>query len=375
MSQPVYSVKKIEGKSGLKKFIKFPFTVFKGNDCWVPPLNMDEMTVFNEKKNPAFKHAESAYWMVYKDGEPAGRIAGIVLESEAKEEQLARFGWIDFIDDPKVVELLLNTVEDWAREKGLKGVQGPMGFTDMDFEGLLVEGFDKPGTIATIYNHAYYPKHLEQYGYEKSIDWLQLITEVPDEVPKRLARRAEIIENRFNFKSLKFKSKKEAQKYGNELFEVLNQSYADLYGFHPLTSDQIQFYIEQYLGFVVTDFLSMVVSEEGKLVGFAITMPSLSKAFQKARGQILPFGAFHILRAMKKNDRVDMYLIGVLPEYQKHGVTAIIFRDLIQAYIDKGIKTTITNQMLESNQKVLAQFNEFNSEVYQRRRCYKKVFA
>lgn len=371
----MYSVRKIEGKSDLKKFIKFPFSIFKGNDCWVPPLMMDELTVFNEKKNPAFQHAESAYWMAYKDGQPVGRIAGIVVEQEAREEQLARFGWIDFVDDPEVTKLLLQTVEDWAKEKGLKGVQGPMGFTDMDFEGLLVEGFDQPGTIATIYNHAYYPNHLENLGYEKSVDWIQLISEVPDEVPKRLARRAEIIENRFKFKSLKFKSKKEAKKYGKELFEVLNKSYADLFGFHPLTADQIQFYIEQYLGFVVTDFLSMVVNEHGDLVGFAVTMPSLSKAFQKAKGQVLPFGVFHILKAMKKNDRVDMYLIGVLPEYQMHGVTAIIFRDLIQAYIDKGIKTTITNQMLESNQKVLAQFNEFNSEVYQRRRCYKKVFA
>lgn len=371
----MYSIKKIEGKVGLKKFIKFPFTIFKGNDCWVPPLLMDELTVFNPKKNPAFDEAEAVYWMAFKDNKPVGRIAGILLQREVREDRLARFGWIDFIDDPKVSELLLQTVEQWAKEKGLQGVHGPMGFTDMDFEGMLVEGFDKPGTIATIYNHPYYPEHLENLGYIKSADWLQLETEVPSEVPKRLARRAQMIENRFKFTSLKFKSKKEAQKYGDELFDVLNKSYADLFGFHQLTERQIKFYIEQYLGFIVTDFLSIVVNEDGKLVGFAVTMPSLSKAFQKAKGQILPFGLFHILKAMKKNDKVDMYLIGVLPEYQMHGVTAIIFRDLIQAYIDKGIKTTITNQMLESNQKVLAQFNEFTSEVYQRRRCYKKVLA
>ena len=371
----MYSVKKVESKSDLKKFIKFPFSIFDGNDYWVPPLVMDEMTVFNPKKNPAFKHAESDYWLVYDGKKAVGRVAGIVLTREAEEEKLARFGWIDFIDDIKVVEVLLKAVEDWAKEKGLAGIHGPMGFTDMDFEGMLVEGFDKPGTIATIYNHDYYPKHLEQLGYEKSVDWLQLLNHVPDEIPKRVARRAEMIETRFKFKSLKFKNKKEAQKYGHELFEVLNQSYSDLFGFHALSEDQIQFYIKQYLGFIVTDFLSMVVNEDGKLIGFAVTMPSLSRAFQKAKGQILPFGLFHILKAMKKNDKVDMYLIGVLPEYQMHGVTAIIFRDLIQAYIDKGIKTTITNQMLESNQKVLAQFNEFTSEVYQRRRCFKKMFA
>ena len=371
----MYKIREVKTKKELKAFVKFPFTLYKGNQNWVPPLIMDELNVFNPKKNPAFEHCEIRYWMVFENESPVGRIAGIIHEEEAREEKMIRFGWIDFIDDIGVVQMLLNAVADWGKERGLMDMHGPMGFTDMDYEGMLVEGFDTPGTIATIYNYPYYPKLLEELGFEKSIDWVELKGKVPKEAPRRVIRRAEIVENRFEFKSLKLKSKKEAQAYGKELFDVLNEAYAELYGFHRLTEKQIDFYISQYLGFVVVDLLSLIVDKDGKLVGFAITMPSLTKAFQKAQGRLLPTGFLHILQALKKSDLADMYLIGVLPEYQKYGVTAIIFRDLIQAYIKRGVKYALTNQMLESNQNVLTQFNEFqeSSEIYKRRRCYKKA--
>ncbi|MEM9326305.1 MAG: hypothetical protein AAGA85_11635 [Bacteroidota bacterium] len=373
----MYSVEKIEDQSGLKRFIKFPFSLFRDDPNWVPPLISDELTVFNPKKNPAFDHCEASYWMVTKDGVDAGRIAAIVHEQEAKDEKALRFGWIDFIDDPEVSRLLLEAAETWGRERGLTTMQGPLGFTDMDFEGMLVEGFEYPATIATIYNYPYYPEHLEQLGYEKAIDWVELRSEVPEESPRRLVRRAQMVESRFKFKSVRLHSKKEAQKYGEELFDVLNRSYENLYGFHELSPKQIQFYIGQYLGFVVPELLSLVVNEEDKLIGFAITMPSLTSAFQKAKGKLFPFGFLHILKAIRKNDIADMYLIGVLPEYQKFGVTALIFRDLVQAYIDRGIKVALTNQMLETNYNVLQQFNEFqeSSEIYKRRRCFKKDIA
>ncbi len=373
----MYSVQKVEDKAGLKRFVKFPFSLYKDNPYWVPPLTADELTVFNPDKNPAFEHCEAAYWMVLKEGKPVGRIAGIIHKTEAAEEKVIRFGWIDFIDDPEVSRLLLEAVENWGKAKGLTSIQGPLGFTDMDFEGMLVEGFEYPATIATIYNYPYYPQHLEKLGFTKSVDWVELKGDVPDEVPRRLARRAQMVESRFKFRSIRLRSKKVAQQYGEELFDVLNKAYADLFGFHALTPKQIKFYIAQYLGFVVPELLSLVVNNEGKLIGFAITMPSLSKAFQKARGSLFPFGFIHILRALKNNDTADMYLIGVLPEYQKYGVTALIFRDLVQAYIDKGIKVALTNQMLETNYNVLQQFNEFqeSSEIYKRRRCYKKGIA
>ncbi len=374
----MYKTKKVETKKDLNAFIKYPFKLYKDNDNWVPPLLMDERTVLSPKKNPAFDHSKASLWLALDEHEEiVGRVAGIVHNAEAEEEGLVRFGWLDFIDDEAVSKLLIDTVSEWGISQGLKGIHGPLGFTDMDFEGMLVEGFDTPGTIATIYNYPYYPEHLEKLGFEKSTDWVELRSTVPSEEPKRVIRRGDIVESRFQFKSLKFNSKKEAKKYGHELFEVLNKAYAELYGFHQLTEKQIQFYIAQYLGFVVTDLLSIVVNKEGRVVGFAITMPSFTKAFQKAKGRLFPFGFIHILRALKKNDTADMYLIGVLPEYQKFGVTAIIFRDLIKAFMKRGIKTALTNQMLESNQNVLTQFNEFqaDSEIYKRRRCYKKSIA
>ncbi len=368
-------IREIPRFKDLKSFVKFPFTLYRKNPYWVPPLIDDELTVFDPRKNPALEHCEVKYWMAFKDGQPVGRIAGIIVEEEARKDELARFGWIDFIDDKEVAENLLKTVEDWSKAAGMKGIHGPLGFSDMDFEGMLIEGFKERATIATIYNYPYYPKYMESSGYIKSVDWVELKSSVPP-TPKRLIRKAEIIESRFGLKSLKLKSKKEAKSYGQELFEVLNKAYENLYGFHPLTQAQIDFYIKQYLGFVVTDLLSLIVNPEGELVGFAITMPSFSKAFQKAGGRLFPFGVFHILRALSKNDTVDMYLIGVLPEYQKMGVTALIFRDLMTAFNKRGIKTALTNQMLEQNQHVLGQFNEYqeNSVIYKRRRCYIKRF-
>ena len=366
-------VRELTTKSELKRFVKYPFKLYRNSEHWVPPLVRDELTVFNPRKNPAFQHCEIRYWMAFDDGKPVGRIAGILHQDEAKHQKLARFGWIDFVDDPRVSAALLSTVENWAKKYELKGVHGPMGFTDLDFEGMLIDGFDSPATIATIYNYPYYPRHLENLGYKKSVDWVEMRSDVPTP-SKRLLRRAEIIENRFGLKSLKFKNRKEATKYGKELFDVLNAAFAELYGFHQLSEEQITFYIEQYLGFVVVDFISLIVNDEGKLVGFAITMPSFTKAFQKARGSLLPFGVFHILRALKKNDTADMYLIGVLPEYQRKGATALIFRDLMVAYNKFGIKRAISNQMLEENNNVLAQFNEYqaNAEFHKRRRAFKK---
>ena len=374
----MYKIRKVESRKDLKVFIKYPFELYIDNPNWVPPLLMDELTVLDPKKNPAFEHCKATLWLAEDErGKVVGRIAGIIHEGESREHKLVRFGWIEFIDDKEVSKLLLDTVMRWGKSYGLTGIHGPMGFTDMDFEGMLVEGFDTPGTIATIYNHPYYPEHLEALGFEKGTDWVELRSTVPEEAPQRVVRRGDIVESRFKFKSLKFKSKSEAKKYGKEIFDVLNDAYAKLYGFQQLTDKQIQFYIGQYLGFVVTDLISVVTNKDGKVIGFAITMPSLTKAFQKARGKLFPFGFLHILNAVRKNDTADMYLIGVLPSYQKFGVTAIIFRDLIQAFVKRGIKTAITNQMLADNQNILTQFNEFqsDSEIYKRRRAYKRDIA
>lgn len=366
----------VVSRSDLKKFVLFPFKLFGESDNWVPPIIKDELDTFNPRINPAFEHCESEQFLAYRGDQIVGRIACISDSNETQEKGLARFGWIDFIDDHEVSEALISTAKNWAEKRELKGIHGPLGFTDMDYEGMLVEGFQHAATIATIYNFPYYPEHLEKLGFEKSVDWVEGRGTVPKEPSKKLLRTAQLVESRFGIKSLKFKTRRQAARRGREMFHVLNRSYENLYGFHPLTEKQIDFYIKQYLGFVIPDLMSMVVNKDDELVGFAVTMPSLTRAFQKARGRLFPFGFLHILRSMKTETSADMYLIGVLPEYQKMGATAIVFRDIIQAYNKRGITTAMTNQVLEQNAHLLTQFNDYQEEgaIYKRRRCYIKNF-
>jgi len=369
-------IHEVKDRKGLRDFIRFPFSLYQNNANWVPQLDRDEFEIFNEKKNPALALCETRQWLAYLNGNIVGRIAGIIHQKEADTKRLARFGWIDFIDDLEVAKLLIQKVEEWARGKQLKGVHGPMGFSDMDPEGMLVEGFDSPATIATIYNFDYYPNFMESLGFEKAVDWVEGRGSVPPEPSKRLIRISQLVESRFKIKSLKLKSRKHVASRGREMFNILNKSYADLYGFHPLTSDQIDYYIKQYLGFVIPDLMSMIVNDQDELVGFAVAMPSLARAFQKAGGKLFPLGFYHIIKGLKTSKTADLYLIGVLPEYQKLGVTSLIFRDLIRAFNNRGITRAITNQMLEDNQLILTQFNEYqeNGEIYKRRRCYIKYF-
>ena len=372
----MYSLREVKCKKDLNRFIDFPFELYKDNVNWVPPLKADERIVLSKKKNPAFDHCRARYWLaIDPKNNTVGRIAGILHEKESKHKKLLRFGWIDFIEDIKVAELLLQQVRNWGKDLCLKGMHGPLGFTDMDYEGMLVDGFDTPGTIATLYNYKYYPKYLELLGFKKSVDWLEVVGSVPyddEKIIKRIERRAQMVESRFKYKSLYFKSKKELKLHGQEVFKVLNEAYSRLFGFYQLTSKQIEFYIDQYFGFIQKDFVCAVVNEKNDIVGFAITMPSLSRAFQKAKGSLYPFGFIHILTNIKRSNTADMYLFGVLPEHQKYGVSSLLVRDLLRAFKNNGIKTAVSNQMLENNQKILTQFNDFqvNSRIHKRRRCY-----
>ena len=366
----------VQTKKDLRAFLKFPYHLYKDSPNWVPPLLRDELEIFDKKRNPALALCKTKQWLAMRDGKIVGRIAGIIHEKEAINAQLARFGWFDFIDDHEVAKALIDQVETWAKSEGLQGVHGPLGFSDMDPEGMLVEGFDSPGTIATIYNFDYYPKHLEAADYQKAADWIEGRGELPKEPSRRMIRTAEIVEGRFKVKSLKLKTRKQVAARGRELFQVLNSAYQDLYAFQSLTEGQINYYIKMYLGFVIPELVSMVVNDKDELVGFAVAMPSMTKAFQKARGQLFPTGIFHLLAATKKEKTVDLYLIGVLPEYQRMGVTALIFRDLIIAFNKRGFTNARTNIILEDNISTLTQFNEYqtSSEMHKRRRCYIKRF-
>lgn len=368
-------IKEVTTKKELKKFIKFPWGLYKDNPYYVTPLMDFEMSTLLKEKNPAFDHAEAKYWIAEKNGKIVGRIAAILLEPELKEKSLARFGWIDFIDDKEVSSLLLETAKTWAESKGANAIHGPMGFTDLDFEGALVEGFEELATQATIYNYRYYIDHFKAWDLETAATWVELRGKAPAKNPEKVIRAVRIIEDRFKVKVKDFKNTKEILKYAPGVFEVLNEAYSDLYGYVPLTQKQIDYYVEQYFGFIRKEFVCIIVNESDDVVGFALTLPSLSKAFQKAKGSLYPFGFIHVLKSFYFNDLADLFLIGVKPEYQKLGIHALIYDYLQKIYEKKGIKYMASGPMLESNKNVLNTWSEFDIDVGKiKRSCFIKHF-
>jgi GNAT superfamily N-acetyltransferase len=368
-------IRELKTKSERKKFITFPFELYKNNQYWVPPLIMEEMNTLNPKQNPAFDFCEMKLWMAFRDGKAVGRIAGFINHraNETWKQKQARFGWIDFIDDQEVADSLYKTVEDWAKSMGMHAVHGPLGFTDMDKEGMLIEGFNELGTIATIYNHPYYQKLTENAGYVKDTDWVEYEIK-PDEVriPEKHLRIAEIVRQKFGLRVLQFKKTKDVVKYGKQIFNLLNEAFAPLYGFMPLTEKQVNYYIKMYFSFVVPEFIAVIVDKDDNVIAFGITLPSLSLAMQKAKGRLFPFGFIYLLRALKRSTTIDLYLIAVKPEYQNKGVNAMLFTDLIPKYIKRGFKTAETNVELEDNEMVKRQWEYFSPRQHKRRRAFIK---
>ena len=363
-------------KSDLKNFIRFQLDLYKGNDCFVPPLISDDLATLDPDKNPAFDFCDAAYFMAYRGGKPVGRIAGILNKQVNSKDATkdVRFGFIDFVDDPEVCRALLKAVEDWGRSMGMEQVVGPLGFTDLDHEGTLVEGFGELSTMATIYNYPYYPQYIEAAGYTKDSDWVDFLMEVPKEIPEKYNRIADIVKQKFGLRVLKYKSRSKIKKeYGHALFHLINDAYKDLYQYSPLTERQIEYYIDIYLGLLDLELVTLVVDREDQLVGVGISMPSMSRALQKSGGKLLPFGWFHLLKGLKgKNDRVDLLLVAVKPEYQNKGANALLFQDLIPYYNKKGYKYAESNPELETNGKVQGQWEYFSHRQHRRRRSYRK---
>ena len=369
-------IRKIDTKGGLKKFVKWGIDLYKGNECFVPPLVMDDVNTLDPHNNPAFDFCESIYFMAYGDGKPVGRIAGIInnVVNEKTGKKTLRFGWVDFIDDPRVSEALFRAVEVWGRSKGMEEIVGPLGFSDMDPEGMLVEGFDQEGTMATIYNYPYYPKHLEAMGFEKEADWVEFRMTVPDGIPERYQRISDIIKRKYELSTPKYTSAKKLVKdYGQEIFQLINEAYSELYGYSPLTPRQINRYISMYIPVLRLDNISLIVDKDKKLIGVGIAMPSMSKALIKCRGRMFPFGWIHLLKALRgQNDVVDLLLVAVKPEYQSKGVNSLLFTDLIPCFIKNGYKFAESNPELELNQKVQSQWGYFETRQHKRRRAFRK---
>ena len=369
-------IKQISTKKELREFIHFGIDHYKDNPYFVPPLIFDEMGTFNTKKNPVYDFCESVQFMAYRDGKPVGRIAGMInhRSNEKFNEKKARFGWIEFIDDETVSKALLEAVERWAIEKGQSELNGPLGFTDLDYEGCLIEGFDQIGTASTIYNYPYYASHFENQGYLKDADWVEFKIMIPESVPDKHLRIGEIVKKKYGLTVLKPDNRKKlVERYGRKIFEVLNVAYANLYGFCELTDRQIEYYIDMYLRMVRLDCLRVIIDKEDNVVGFGISIPSLSKALQKSQGRLFPFGFIPIVKALRgKNNAVDLYLIGVHPEYQSKGVNALLFTELIPQYIENGYEYAESNPELESNEKVQGQWDYFERIQHKRRRAFKK---
>jgi len=370
-------IKEVSNLRELKKFISFQYELYRENKYWVPPLRSDENNSLRKDKNPAFDFCEAAYWLAYKDGEIVGRIAGIINKkyNEVWKKQTARFGWFDFIDDHDVSSALLTTVEIWAANKGMKLMNGPLGFTDMDAEGTLVMGFEEVSTFGALYNYPYYPEHIEKCGYLKDADWVEYEVDIHKEVPEKVARIADIALKRNNLKILKVKKAKEFLPYSQQIFEVLNSAYSKLFGFVELSQKQIDLYIKQYFSFILPEYVPVILDSENNVIAFGITMPSLSHAFQKNKGRLFPFGFLYVLKAMKNNKKADLYLTAVKPEYQERGINAILINEINKLYIKNGVEKVETNRELEENEKIQAQWKFFDRRLHKRRRCYKKEIA
>lgn len=359
----------------LRKFIKYPLNLYENNSYYVPPLIIDEINTLTSK-NPALKFCDKKLWYVTKNDKIVGRIAGIINHRfiERWNNKLARFGWVDFEDDEGVVNLLFDTAENWARKNGMIGIHGPLGFTDLDREGLLVEGFNEKGTYATIYNYPYYPKHLEKLGYKKDIDWVEYRIKVPKEIPEKAVRIAEIVKKRLDIHVPEFKNSKELLPYASEIFDVINETYHDLYGFVPLDEEQVKSYTKQYFPFVSPKFLKIILEKNYRVVGFVIAMPSLTDAMQKAKGRLFPFGWFYILRALKQNKYLDLYLGAVRKEYQGKGADAFLITELTKSCIQYKIEEAESNPELETNYAVQGHWKNFEARLHKIRRCYIKYF-
>ena len=369
-------LKKVTTKKDLKRFIDFHYQLYKGNKFWCPQIRTDERNTLSRDKNPAFDFCEAEYWVACRGKEIVGRIAGIINHkaNERWNEKHVRFGWIDFIDDHEVSRMLVEAVVEWGRSKGMNGIHGPLGFSDMDNEGMLIKGFDELATLASIYNYPYYVEHMEKLGFGKAADWVQYEFEIPPSIPEKVERLSLLVQEKYKLRLIKAKKAKELLPYAPKMFQTLNAAFKDLYGYTELSRKQVDMYVKAYFGFVRPEIVSFVVDEHDDVVGFGISLPSLTKALQKCEGKLFPFGFLYLLRAMKKNDTIDMYLNGVRPDYHAKGVNALYYNELQRAYIKYGIKKAITNPQLEDNAKALTIWKNFNGRQHLTRRCWIKHF-
>lgn len=368
-------IKQVTSKRDLRRFVQFGIDLYEGNPYYCPPIFIDEMNTFNPKSNPALEVCDYVIYMAYRNGEIVGRIAGLINHraNEAWGVKKCRFGWFDFVDDYDVFKALMDAVAEWGRQKGMSCLNGPVGFTDFDKEGLLIEGFDYNAPMASLYTHPYYIAHYERYGLSKDVDWIEFQLKVPEEAPERMRRMAKLVEERCNVHVVKVKNARELKRrYGYSYIDVLDEAYQKLYNYQPMTQKQKLYYCNIYFPLLNYDFLTMVANDRDEIIAVGVGMPSLSEALRKCKGRLFPFGWWHLLRALraKRMTDFDLLLIGVRPDYQNKGINSLIFNEMTPHFSKYGIERVETTSILESNSKNQANFAEFDHIQHKRRRAY-----
>lgn len=371
-----YTIKEITSTKDLMKFIKFPNELYNGNPYYVPQLDSTEMETLSKAKNPAFEFCDAKYWLAFNENNTiVGRIAGIVNHkyNQKTGEKYVSFGWFDFIEDYNVAKALLQAVETWAKEMVALYMHGPLGLSEFDASGFLIEGFNEIPTAYGKYNYPYYSEYIERLGYEKEVDWVELRVTVPDSMPERFPKMAKMISERHNLHSLKFSNKNEVLAYSDEIFQLMNKEYENIHGFYALSPDQIGALKKQFVPFIRLKYISVIVNSNNKVVGFGICLPSLSKALQKCHGKLFPFGILHILKALYHNDTIDTLLIAIHSDYREKGVNALIFNDIGSSIVSDGMKYIETTRELEDNYLVQNLWSKLESRQHKRARCYLKT--
>ena len=362
----------VKSENDLKNFIQFPMELYKNNENYVPPLIKDEKNIWNPKENGALQHSEAKQFLAYKDGKIVGRVA--IMLNHKEEEDLGikkiRFGWLDFIDDYEVSKTLIDLAINFAKEKNIRLIEGPMGFTNLDKAGMLTMGFDKLATMIGLYNFPYYPEHLKKLGMQDGKIWVEFEMDFPTVLPEKVTKFSKLVREKYKLNVLQFNSKKEILPRVNAMFKLLDETYNTLSTYTPISQEQIKIYKEKYFPFISKEYVICVVDENDELVAFAITMPSYSRAMQKAKGKILPFGWWHFLQAEKKNNRANFYLIGIQPKYQRRGVSAIILEEVFIRFNKMGIKFAETNPELEDNKSVQLLWQDYNPTQHKRRQTF-----
>ncbi|EAR00282.1 hypothetical protein [Maribacter sp. HTCC2170] len=368
------TLKEATSKDALMSFVKFPFSLYKDSPYWVPPIINDELDSFDKTKNPAFENAEARFFLAYKGDVIVGRIVAIVNWIEINQQKLKkmRFGWFDFNDDYEVSETLLQKVAEIGQQHNLEFMEGPVGFSNLDKVGVLIEGFDQMGTMITWYNHPYYQSHFERLGFVKEKEYMENRFPFSNAKPKFFAKANELVKRRYGVKAVNFTKTKDVLPMADKMFDLFNESYASLSSFVPITEVQKAYFKKKYISFINPEYIKFILDKDDKLIAFGIVMPSFSEALQKAKGKLFPFGIFHLLRAKKKSKDVIFYLIGVHPDYQNKGVTAVIFNEYHKTFSAKGIVNCIRTPELEDNIAIKQIWKHFDPEIYKRRRTYKK---